>query len=56
MSKVCNFCNSKFTREWSLKRHQTSDKTCLEIQGKTLETIYRCESCEYTSPYKHNVK
>jgi len=43
MSVVCEYCNTSICNSQSLKRHQTSTKYCIEMQGKTKEvTIYKC--------------
>lgn len=41
---ICEFCNSKFLNEKSLKAHQKTAVFCLKLQGK--ESKFYCKICE----------
>jgi len=41
---VCEYCKKEFASKYTLKTHQTKQKSCLGIQGKSFEDIFTC-SC-----------
>jgi hypothetical protein len=54
----CTFCKKSFSTRGSLEKHQQTAKFCLKIQGKPLESSFKCENCnkiftQKTSLYDH---
>ena len=41
----CEFCGNKFSNKQNLNQHQKKTKYCLELQGKTVDTEYKCDGC-----------
>ena len=67
MSYTCEYCNSNFTRSYSLKHHQMKAKYCVALQEqrilqeqRTLQERhaqkYVCESCGIELTRKDNLK
>jgi hypothetical protein len=41
---ICDFCSKEFSTKMNLKRHQTTAKSCLQVQGKS-ESV-ECVNCK----------
>jgi hypothetical protein len=44
----CLFCDAIFSTKYILQKHQNTAKFCLEIQNKTIELKYKCDTCDKT--------
>ena len=55
MSYICEYCNTNFTRIYTLKQHQLKAKYCLALQRKHISK-YICESCEKEFSRKDSLK
>ena len=49
---TCEFCGAEFTRKSNMQTHQKTVKSCLEIQGKTLDG-FTCQYCSEILTTKH---
>jgi hypothetical protein len=51
----CEFCGNKFSNKQNLNQHQKKTKYCLKLQGKTVDTEYKCDGCLKTFTIKGNL-
>ena len=58
-SNICQYCEKEFSNKGTLLRHQTTTKSCLELQGKN-DVYVECSNCKkklvITSYDKHKIK
>ena len=56
---ICQYCSKEFSNKATLLRHQTTVKSCLELQGKN-DTHIECSNCKkqlaITSYKQHKIK
>ena len=52
----CEFCESVLSDKYMLKRHIETNRKCLKIQGKELDSKYNCEICKFQFASKQNLK
>lgn len=45
MTVNCEFCNKTYCNKYSLKKHQTTAKSCLLLQNEDVEQIFSCKNC-----------
>lgn len=41
----CQFCRKTLSSIYSLKNHQKTAKSCLQIQGKMTDSNFNCDFC-----------
>ena len=51
----CQFCHNVFSNKQNLNSHQKKAKYCLKLQGKTINTEYKCDGCSKTFTIKGNL-
>ena len=51
----CQFCTNVFATKSILNTHQKKAKYCLKIQGKTPQSIFKCNICETIFTSKYNL-
>lgn len=55
MEYNCQYCDSKFKNQYTLKSHINGSKKCLKNRGLELETTILCDGCKLSYSNRHNL-